>query len=221
MPVDLNTPLDYSVELPAGGRLQLQTPDEVEMWNDALAKYREDYVIAKHNDLVTLGSLLLQQLVVYRCQYAVNGMEPEVDKRNVPTGSYKRADMDGQLLGAYQKALIAAQQEMGRLEKQLGIDKATRESGGAHTLENYIKTLKRAAHTRGIHISKRTLAYEAFVNELRWKVRMLAHADTEDRAYHDISGKTVFKWIYDELKRLEKIDKDFARDKGKVFIGQL
>jgi hypothetical protein len=51
-----------------------------------------------------------------------------------------------------------------RIEKVLGIDKVGRESGSAHTLANYLKTLKDAAHARGIHISKRVIAYEEFVN---------------------------------------------------------
>lgn len=211
----------FAVDLPSGGRLYLQSPDEVELWETAANRYREDYVLAKHNDLVTLGALLQQQIVLFRCQTAINGMEAEVDRQGVPTGRYVRADLDAGDVAAYQKTLTEAAKEMRALEKQLGIDKATRESGGAHTVDNYISTLKRAAHQRGIHITKRTLAYEAFVNELRWKVRMLFNSDAEDRAYHNITPRTVLEWTREQLNELEEIDKKYAREKGKLYLGKL
>lgn len=212
---------DFTVELPAGGSLHLQSPEEVELWDTALSRYREDYVLVKHNDLVTLGALLQQQVILFRCQTAINGMAPETDAQRVPTGRYARIDLDGADLAGFQKALTESAKEMRALEKQLGIDKATRESGGAHTVDNYLSTLKRAAHQRGIHISKRTLAYESFVNDLRWRVRMLFHSDAEDRAYHKIDPKSVLTWVYHELKVLEQADKDFAREKGRLYVGKL
>lgn len=212
---------DYVVDLPGGGQLHLQSPDEVDLWQRALTRYQEDYVLVKHNDLVTLGTLLQQQIVLFRCQTAINGMVPELDGRDVPTGRYRRVEMDGADLAGYQKAMTDASKEMRALEKQLGIDKATRESGGAHTVDNYLTTLKRAAHERGIQITKRTLVYEEFVNELRWRVRMLFHSDAEDRRYHNITPKTVLEWAQHELVALEQVDKDFARQRGKLYTGKL
>jgi hypothetical protein len=212
---------DFKVDLPAGGFLHLQTADEVDMWTRAQDRYMEDYVLVKHNDLVTLGALLQQGVIIFRCQTAINGMEPETDANGVPTGNYRRVELDGADLAAYQKTLTEAAKEMRALEKQLGIDKATREAGGAHTVDAYLKTVKRAAHVRGIHISQRTLAYERFVNELRWRLRMLYQGDAEDRHYHGITPKSVLDWERKECERLEQIDTDFAREKGKVFIGQL
>jgi hypothetical protein len=212
---------DFTVELPSGGTLHVQSPNEVELWETALARYREEYQIVKMNDLVTLGALLQQHLILYRCQWAVNGMEPETDRQGVPTGRYRRVEMKASDLAAYQKTLTEAAKEMRALEKSLGIDRATREAGGAHTVDSYLTTLKRAAHQRGIHITKRTLAYEAFVNEARWRVRMLFHADAEDRAYHKIDPKAVLTWVYHELQRLEQVDKDFAHERGKLYLGRL
>jgi hypothetical protein len=214
-------PVQFKVDLPAGGSLYLQTADEVDLWDKALARYRDDYVFVKGNDLVTLGSLLQQQIVIFRCQTAINGMEPETDKRNVPTGNYRRIDLDGGDVAAYHKTLTSASKEMRDLEKSLGIDKATREAGGAHTLDSYIKFLKRAAHERGVRITERTLEYERVINELRWKLRLLANGDAEDRAYHDVSPKTILTWLYRECDKLEASDKEWAKQKGKMFVGEL
>lgn len=212
---------DYKVELPSGGPLHLQTPDEVDLWNTALQRYRDDYVLVKHNDLVTLGALLQQQIVLFRCQTAINGMEPAVDGSGVPTGAYQRVEMDAADLAGFQRVLTDAAKEMRALEKQLGIDKSTREAGGAHTLDNYVKVLKRAAHERGIHITSMVLEYQKVFKEASWKVRMLLHADPQDRAYHNITPKSVILWLEEEIKRLEGLDQQFAREKGKLYAGQL
>lgn len=212
---------DYQVELPAGGVLHLQTPDEVQKWEDSLAKYREDYVLSKQNDLVALGQLLQQEVIIFRCQTAVNGMEPELDPGGVPTGSYKRVELDGSDLAAYQKTLTAASVEMRAIEKALGIDKTKREAGGTHTVDSYIKTLKRAAHQRGVHIAQRTLEYEAVINELRVRLRLLYRNDAEDRKYHNITPKTILDWLKEECDRLTEVDKEFDKEKGKLFAGKL
>lgn len=215
------TIVDYSVDLPAGGKMHLQTADEVALWEGACARYEQDYSFSKMNDLFTLGSLLQQQIILFRCQTLINGMEPEMDANRVPTGSYRAVELDANKMDKYQKQMIASSTEMRNLEKQLGIDKATRESGGAHTVDSYLKTVKRAAHMRGIHISKRTLEYERVINDLRVRIRILLNADAEDRRYHDITPKTVILWLSDECKKLEDVDKKFNSEKGKTFIGQL
>lgn len=209
------------VELPAGGLLHLQTSDEVQFWNESMEKYREDYTFAKQNDLITLGLLLQQQVILFRLQTAVNGMEPELDAGGVPTGQYRRVEIDAGELSIIQKTIQSTSAEMRALEKSLGIDKATREQGGTHTVDSYVRLLKRAGHARGIHIAERTVEYEKFANELRVRLRLLLHGDAEDRKYHDISPKTVVMFADAELKRLEQVDKEFNKQQGKLFIGQL
>lgn len=219
--VSAPTAADYRVNLPAGGALHLQTPDEVQFWNDAKGRYEEEYTLSKHNDQVTLGLLLQQQVIIFRCQTAINGMEPEVDGSGVPTGSYKRVELDGGEIRAYQETLVKASSELRSLEKSLGIDKATREQGGKHTVDSYVQAIKRAAHERGVHIAKRTLEYERVVNELRVRLRLLYNADAEDRKYHNITPRTILDWLRAECDRLEGVDKEFGKQKGKLFVGKL
>jgi hypothetical protein len=215
------TPIDYSVELPAGGTMHLQSPDEVALWEGALERYRDDYTFSKMNDLFTLGSLLQQQIILFRCQTQINGMEPETGPNGVPTGNYKVVELDAGLLDKYQKQMNAASKEMRELERQLGIDKATRESGGAHTVDSYLKEVKRAAYQRAIHITQRTLEYERVINDLRVRLRILMNGDAEDRAYHNITPKSIILWLKEECDTLAEVDKKFNKEKGKLFIGKL
>lgn len=213
--------INYSVEMPAGGVIHLQSAEEVDLWNSSLRRYRQEYIFQKINDLVTLGSLLQQQINAFRAQTAINGMAPEMTADGVPTGRYRRQPLEpAELIGA-QRTLTDSGKEMRALEKSLGIDKAARESGGSHTIDSYLTELKRAANARGIHISKRTLAYEAFKNDLGWRMRMLYLADPEDRAYHDITPKTVLDWVRGELLKLDEVDREFAKDKGMLYAGKL
>jgi hypothetical protein len=188
----------FEVELPSGGKMFLQSAEEVALWEQSHERYVEDYHLTKTNDLVLVGAILQQQVTLYRAQCALNGVEAELDNAGVPTGRYKQHKLDA-----------------------LGIDKVSREAGGAVTVENYLRTLKRAAHDRGIHISKRVIAYEQFCMDLKTRLRILKNADAEDRNYHDITPERVLAWATEQLDALEEVDKRFAREKGKVYIGKL
>lgn len=190
----------FRVDLPAGGSLELATADECAMWNASGKSFVADYGFTKANDLVLLGALLTQGLHMYRAQ--VDMQDP------------KKAS-------AAQNSIIKAATEIRELEKALGIDKKTREAGGQHTVGDYITNLKLAAHERGVHISKRVLAYEEFAMALRWRVRLLRNGDSEDRQYHGISETSIVNFVETELAKLEQVDKDFAKEKGRVFVGRL
>lgn len=212
----------YEVELPAGGKMWLDSDEEVELWEHSAKRYIEDYHLAKTNDLVLLGAILQQQIETFRAQRLLNGLQPEVDANGTPTGRYVRVELDADERDKALRRLNTATSEIRGIEKALGIDKVSREAGGTVSIENYLRTLKAAAHERGIHIAERTLAYEKFANDLRWRVRVLKNTDAEDRAYHGLeTPEKLIDWAEDELKGLEQVDKDFATQKGKLFIGKL
>jgi hypothetical protein len=170
---------------------------------------------------VLVGAILQQQVTLYRAQCALNGVEAELDNAGVPTGRYKQHKLDADETDKFLRMLNEATKQIQTIEKALGIDKVSREAGGAVTVENYLRTLKRAAHDRGIHISKRVIAYEQFCMDLKTRLRILKNADAEDRNYHDITPERVLAWATEQLDALEEVDKRFAREKGKVYIGKL
>lgn len=190
----------FTVSLPAGGTLSLQDADEATFWKETSKRYIDDYGITKSNDLVLLGAILSQAVVMYRSQ---------------------RDMADPKKSAAASKAIASSAAEIRELEKALGLDKRTREAGGQHTVADYVTRLKRAAHMKGVRISERVKAYEAFNMELRWKLRLLANGDDEDRRYHDVSPEKICKWAEGELAKLEEADKEWAREKGSVFVGKL
>lgn len=213
--------VNFEVELPAGGLMYLQSPEEVDLWKKSAERYVEDYQLTKTNDLVLLGAILQQQVILFRAQRKLNGMDPEVDANGVPTGRYKLVENDGDEVQKQSRILNTATKEIRDIEKALGIDKVTREQGGAVTVASYLRTLKKAAHERGIHVSERFIKYEAFVNQLRTMLRMYHNLDAEDRAYHNLTEAGIMSWASDELAKLEQADKDFAHHFGKLYAGKL
>lgn len=212
----------FVVDMPAGGQLYLQSAEEVELWEKSHTRYIEDYHLNKTNDLVILGGLLQQQVLLFRAQRSINGMEPVLDNQNVPTGQYRVKEMDDGEKAAARKALNEAMSEIGKAERALGIDKVSREAGGTVTTEDYLRRLKRAAHDRGIHLNERFIAYEFFVNALRTKIRMLNNLDAEDRAYEGVpDAETVLKWADAELLGLAQKDMDYAKNTHKLYVGKL
>lgn len=192
----------FLVQLPGAGQLTLLSAEEVSWWNGNRDEYVRDYGLEKANDLMLLGALLTQGLIMFRAQ---NDLASD-DKAK-----------SQQAQGRIQKAA----EEIRGIEKALGIDKKSREAGGQHNVKDYVATLKRAAHAKGIHISERTLAYEALAMEARWKIRVLRNGDAEDRRHHNISEETIISWLETELAGLEEKDKEWAREKGAVFVGKL
>jgi hypothetical protein len=213
-------PPDFEVDLPAGGRLMLHSLEEVDLWEESAKRYMQDYQLTQQNDLLLLGAVLSQQLAMFRAQQRMNGMAPKLDDKGVPTGQYVRKELKVNDMGAAQSTIIKASTEIRELEKALGIDKKTREAGGAHTVQNYVGTLKAAARQYGIHLSKRMREYERVMMDARWRLRLMRNGDAEDRAYHKLTPQTVCDWLEGELAKLEELDKQYAREKHAVFVGR-
>lgn len=191
---------ELAVDLPGGGRLAVNSPEEVDMWDNSAQRYIEDYALSKQNDLVLLGAVLTQGLVMFRAQQDL---------------------ADPKKASSAQSQVIKAADQIRELEKALGIDRKAREAGGQHTVANYISTLKKAAHEKGVHLSHMHKAYEEFAMEMRWRVRLLRNGDQEDRHVHGLSETAIVNFAEEHLAKLEEQDKKWAVEKGRVFVGRL
>lgn len=192
--------VSYEVDLPGGGSLEMNTADEVTMWNETRDRYIKDFKVQKQNDLMQLGSILSLALMQYRAQ---------------------RELADPKKAAGAVAMIEKCAEGIRKGEKALGIDRATREKGGQHNVHDYLANLKKAAYMKGVHLSDRVKAYEALAMECRWKIRLLRNGDTEDRAYHGLSEKSICDWLEKELATLEVKDKEWAKTKGALFVGKL
>jgi len=211
----------FPVELYGGGEIYLQSASEMARWEALAQRYAEDYQLTKGNDLAFLDLILQQHMLAYRAQNQLNGMEPELDDDNLPTGRYRHNPPTPAVIEKAQKSMTEASKEIRALEKVLGIDRAARESQGGHTIDSYLTTLKGAANEFGVHVSNRFKAYEQFANDLRWRLRLNENGDEEDKRYHDCEMDGIMRWSREELDKLEEVDKKFANEKQKLWLGKL
>lgn len=170
------------------------------MWRTSAKRYVEDYRLSKANDLVLVGAILTQQLTMYRAQ--------------LDLADHKKAS-------TAQGIIIKAATEIRELEKALGIDKKTREAGGQHTVADYIARLKRAGHEKGVRLSEELKEMQAFCNEMRWQIRLLRNGDVEDKSYHSITPDSIIDRAEQLLAEIEEKDKKWAKNKHRIFVGQL
>lgn len=212
---------NLEVDLPAGGTVHVMSMDEVNLWTTLKQRYMSEYKLRKVNDLGTLGAILMQQLTLFRAQRSLSGLEPKYDDDDVFTGEFIRVKVSQTATREYSATITASSKEIRELEKALGIDKKSRDAAGDQDVPNYLKRLKAFAREYGIHISKRVHAYEEFVNELRWRVRLEQNGDAEDKAYHECTPEGILKWADAELEKLTEVDKEFAKEKGKLVVGKI
>lgn len=213
--------VNFEVELPAGGKVPLQTIEEVEVFEAARDSYLHDFRIQHHSDKLAIGSLIMMHLEVFRNQQRLNGMEAEVDAAGVPTGRYVKAQMKPTDKTAALSVLLKVQGEIRDAEKALGVDKKTRDAGGQHEVRDYIGEVKSAAEIWGVHLSRRYQAYDAFARALRVKIHMLDNLDAEDLQHENISVDTILGFCRASLERLVEADKKFAAEKGRLIVGRV
>lgn len=188
------------VALPAGGRMNLSTPGEVIMWEETARRYIADYSLKKANDLLQLGGILSQALMMFRAQQDL-------------------ADPDKAMVA--QATIKMATDEIRKAEKALGVDKATRERGGQHTVGDYVSRVKRAGYEKGIRISDRVLEIERVFMKVSTDIRVLRNGDREDRDYHKISEKSIVDYMETEIAIIHSKDKEWSKEKGAIFVGTL
>lgn len=191
-------PTIYEVERPAGGTITVRSAAEAELYTRSRDRYIEEYGFHRMNDMMLLGSILAQQIEMFRAEGALQ------DETKAPAAHSK---------------LMKATDQVRELEKALGIDKKTRDAGGQHTLDAFIAQLKRGARAHGIHIAERTKWIEGFIMELSWRVRLLKNGDAEDRRLEGLTEQTVIDWCEQQIEEFHSKEKEWAHEVGKVFVG--
>lgn len=217
----------HTVEMLAGGEAYLLSDAEVDRWQTLSEHYVNDFGIEYTNDKAMLDTILQQQMLVFRSQQKLNGLTPQFDEDGLPTGGMKYQELKPAERDREQAALIAATKEVRLMETALGLDKKTRDASGQQTLESFIAKLREVGHEYGIHIVERTKAFEFFVNELSWRVRINETGDDEDKAYKlqddafDCTDNGILGWTRENLETLREIDRQFAHQKGKLYTGKV
>lgn len=212
----------HLVELPGGGaHIPLQSKEEVDRWQTLEAAYRDQYDLRKINDLTNLGTLLVQQVNLYRAQMGLSGRVPVLDDFGLPTGEYEQRVLKASEVRSFQDQITNASKEIREIERAMGIDKKSRDQAGDESLRSWLVQMKARAHRYGLHVSKRVTKYEEFAMELRWRLRLNEIGDAEDKHYEECSDEGIIRWARAQLAELEQADRQFAQEEGALVLGRM
>jgi len=208
----------YTSKLPGGGSVTFSNPNELDFFEKTKKRYVNEYAFTKPNDLTRLSQLLMAELAAYRMNQRMAGSIPVYDRSGNITGFNT---IEPQEISELAKALPSIQKEIRDLESALKIDKKTRDGSGAHEVRHYLESLKKVALKYGVHLSDRYVAYDEFVSELRWRLRVFNNTDEDDRAYHNVkTAEDIIKWSEGQLLKLEDVDKQFAKNKQALWMSK-
>jgi hypothetical protein len=56
--------------------------------------------------------------------------------------------------------------------------------------------------------------------DARWRLRLMRNGDPEDRSYHKLTPQNICDWLEEELRKLEELDQQYAKEKHAVFVGR-
>lgn len=208
----------YPVTLPGGGTIILGTPAEEDYLKEQISRLQAEYGFTKPNDLSRLSQLAVSELEAWRLMQRMSGRIPRYDGNGRLCG-YTEIEFSER--SEIPDMLTKLQKEIRYLETALKIDRKTREGDGDGDIREYMGGLKAAAIHYGVHLSERYKAYDNFVNEMRWRLRVLENPDKDDRKYHQLEKPgDLVKWAKDELDKLHEVDKEFAANKQSLWMAR-
>jgi len=197
----------YPVSSPSGGKVNLQTSDEADWYDQRRAQYMSQNKFPNVSDLLDLDRLLQLEVMVFRWgQWISQGFD------------YMQSLVDQEQL---QKHIREYSREIREVKLALGIDKVSRDKEKGENLTDYISTLLTRAKTFGIHRNRQYEAAVTLMYELRSMVLTYDRCDETEREELDLSPETILDWIKDQMiSQWDAID-DAFREEQKIWIRSL
>jgi hypothetical protein len=197
----------FPVDTPSGAKIELQSPDEVDWYNN----HRDDYLA--HNkfpnvsDLLDLDRLLLLEVMVFRWGLHLSrGLD------------YLYALVDVREL---QRNLREYSAEVRLLKQNMGIDKVSRDRNKGEQLGDYLSTLLDRAKVFGYHRNRQYETAVTLLYELRSLVLTYERCDEQERSELDLSPDSIVEWIRTSvLPAWDEIDQSFRKDQA-IWVRQL
>ncbi len=171
----------YTVQTPAGGEVNVQTPEEATWYEDRRNRYMADNIFTNVSDLQELDRLLTLEVLAYRWGFwMAQGFDYQMSRVDETDLSKKIREYSA---------------EIRNVKLALGIDKSTRDREKGESLADYTEKLLTRAKEFGYHRNKQyELAVTRFY-ELRAMVRTYDRCDDEERQLLDLSMESIMDWI--------------------------
>ena len=147
------------------------------------------------------------------------------EKYNAQIRALSSGSSDGSYSGdisSLQKRLVELTDSTLRIEKSLGIDRATRESGRGEDLSTWVGKLLDRAEAFGVKRNKEAVEAVEWVNEVISKAQLWNQTNDDERQVMRANAEEILMYILEVVEpAFTEIDKKFREEEQKYWIGDM
>lgn len=196
------------VEGPSGAEYRVLNGDEVTYYQDVKARYIDHNSFSNMSDLQELDRIMMAELLCWRWS---NWLSTEKDYWDEP--------VDVQELNKRWKDTSA---EIGRMKKNLGIDKSSRDKDRGTSLAEMIENLGRRAMEFGYHREHQFERGMILINELIALVTLNKNADEIEKKELHCTDADILEWMRSVMiPEYEEIDRHFKQNVQRFWVRDL
>lgn len=195
-----------AVTTPAGASVTVMNQDEADYYNEVATRYQADNKFSNISDILELDRILTMELMCYRWSLWILTGHDYTGRRINPT--------------EVQKSIETYSKEIRGIKKDLGIDKSTRDKGGAESVGEYIENLRVRAREFGITRNKQAVRAITLLMQLRALITLYDNSTESERKEFNVTAEELFQWIREQFEEFEEIDKAL-RENQKYWIREL
>jgi len=203
---DSPTSQHVAVTTPAGASVTVMNQDEADYYNQVAARYQSDNKFSNISDILELDRILTMELMCYRWSLWILTGQDYTGRSVNPT--------------EVQKSIETYSKEIRGIKKDLGIDKSTRDKGGAESLADYIENLRVRAREFGITRNKQAVRAITLLMQIRALITLYDNSTQSERKEFNVTAEELFDWIKQQFDEFEEIDKAL-RENQKYWVQEL
>lgn len=185
----------------SGAEFEVIDDSERKYWNEARAKYVEQYHFDNISDLQDIDKVLVGEVLSFRW------------------GSWliREADYDGRSIEEVADKIKKQKNELDRetrlLKERMGLNRAHRQDSEQQSTADYIENLLRRAREFGVHRDEQIAKAIGLLHELFTVVGLWERGDEEERAHLKVTPEDILKWVSEVAKpEYEAIDNAFRKN---------
>ena len=202
----------FSIKTPTGREISLLHRQEKNLYENAVAKYLDEYTFTAANDLRTLERLLLLEVQMHRAQwYLAAGMD------------YDGVDLDAKEETELRRTVKDVGAQITEIQRDLGVTKAQRDKQDIDSVGGYIKQLQQAAKAHGVKREKELGKAIELCKELFALCGAYQRSDEAERKKLGIdSPDDIVEWVLGYMKaEFDAVDEHFRQHEQRFWIRDL
>lgn len=191
---------------PGGASFRVLNQEEADHYIATAQKYQDDNKFTNASDIAELDRILMMELMCYRWSQWLLQEEDYYGKKVNPV--------------ELQKSVETYSKEIRGIKKDLGIDKSTRDRGGAESVADYIQKLQLRAKEFGYTRNKQAVKAITILMELRGLITLHKNSSDSERREFEARWPDIVAWFEEKCEEFDEIDAQL-REKQTYWVREL